>query len=263
MLSVSYASSWYTTPSALFWATFGLVLIGIATLAVTAVAWRSSLVKRRLLCSIVSCTRLLAAPEPVRGELEVRFDGQPVNDPYVVTLEIANVGRASIPSDLFDKGRSLVFGLSAPVLKILTVEHEPSSIPAPVFLAINDKWEMKPELVAKGELIRLSFLAAGPVKGLEVTENPLTDVSVQVRDLQTWLAQRTRRRNLLQNAVAICTGIFLSLVGIILGYNFGGMHARANLPAPAPASNFATVIACHNLRGTIERSYSASVSGVT
>jgi hypothetical protein len=121
MLSVAFASAWYTTASALFWATIALVVIGIATLAITSVAWRSSLIKRRLLCSIVSCTRLLAAPEPVREDLEVRFDGQPVSDPYVVALEIANVGRASIPSELFDKSRSLVFRLNASILKILTM----------------------------------------------------------------------------------------------------------------------------------------------
>lgn len=245
MLYVAFASAWYTTASALFWATFALVVLGIVTLAISSFAWRSSLIKRRLLCSIVSCTRLLAAPEPVRENLEVFLEGRPVSDPYVIALEIANVGRTSIPSELFDKGRGLIFGLNAPILKILTVEHEPVSAPTPVFSVTNDMWELKPELIARGELIQLSLLTAGAVNGVAVNQNPLADVSVQVRDRQAWLAQRARRRSVIVVAIASCAFIVTAL-SLISTYNALKANAKAY-----ETSNFAAVIGCHNLRHTV------------
>ena len=244
MLNVTFASS----ASALFWLTGVIAVLTIGLLVIGAGAWRSSLVKRRLLCSVVSCTRLLAAPEPVRKDLEILFEGQSLSDPYVVALEIANVGRASIPSELFDKGRGLAFALNSPILKILTVDHEPAFAPAPAFSVANNQWEMKPELIVKGEVIQLSVLAAGPVDGLALNESPLADVNVQVRDREAWMAQRERFRNVLLGAVTALSTALLILFGNIVANEI----AKIVDPQSANATGkFGTVIACHNMSQTV------------
>jgi len=70
----SASSSWYDASSSLFWATVTLIALTIAIVIFSILMWRAGKTRRALLCSVVSRTCLLAAPKPMRGDLEVRYE---------------------------------------------------------------------------------------------------------------------------------------------------------------------------------------------
>src|SRR6266516_6502104 len=194
MSSMLSALPWYSSPSSLFWATLLLILLTLIIAAVGILTWRSGVRRRRVMCSIVSRSRLLTAPEGMRDELQILYEDERLVDPYVLILEIANAGRASIPSALFDRNRGIVFKLPSLILKVLSVEHTPTSAPTPTLVANESTLELRPELLMRGEVIRTSLLIEGPIDNLALCLNPLGDVSVEIRDREAWLRQRTRRR---------------------------------------------------------------------
>jgi hypothetical protein len=188
MLAVEH---WYT--SAAFWGpaagVLAAVVVGLATIIVTL----RVIPQRRIICSIISGSPLLTAPEPMRDDLEIRYQNERVERPNVATLEIINIGRNAIPSESFDKDRGLLFGVTARIIKVLTVDHSPPSAPTPHVDAIEGGLELKPELIVVKETITVSLLTEGPVQGVNVSFNPLADVKVDIRDREAWQRQRARR----------------------------------------------------------------------
>jgi hypothetical protein len=51
-----------------------LIALTIAIVIFSILMWRAGKTRRALLCSVVSRTCLLAAPKPMRGDLEVRYE---------------------------------------------------------------------------------------------------------------------------------------------------------------------------------------------
>jgi hypothetical protein len=124
--------------------------------------------------------------------LEIRYQNERVENPNVAALEIYNTRRDSIPSESFDKDRGLIFGIAAPIIRVLAVDHKPSSAPTPHVNATKDGLELKPELIVAKETITVSLLTEGPVKDFSVSLNPLNNVKVDIRDRETWQKQQTR-----------------------------------------------------------------------
>jgi len=211
---IAAATPWYSTSSSLFWVTIALVIIGIATAFVTVLVWRSAIVRPRLLCNIVSRWRMVNAPLPMPGELQISYENEVLDDPCMVALEIANVARVAISSGSFDQGRGVVFELGAQVVKVLDVYHEPRSAPKPTILERGSQFELKPELIAGGEIIRMALLTRGPVENVKVVFNSLGNAAIDIRDREEWIKKRSRRLNIL----AYWLGLVLSgtLVGIVV-----------------------------------------------
>jgi hypothetical protein len=188
------AESLTGSPTSLFWLTVVLIVIAVISGAIGLFAWRSGFAKKRLLLSIISRTRLLSAPEPIRDDLSISYGKFPLKDPYVIALEIENIGKSVIRSEEFDQARNLGFSFNASIVKILSVEHRPTSAPLPTIIANDDKLELEPELIIRGETIEAAILIDGPLGDIETVLNPLGDVDIQIRDREAWLAQRSRRR---------------------------------------------------------------------
>jgi hypothetical protein len=203
MLAVEH---WYT--SAGFWGpaagVIAAVVIGLATIIVTL----RLIPKRRILCSIISASPLLTAPKPMREDLEIRYQNERVERPNVATLEISNVGRNAIPSEFFDKDRGILFGITVPIIKVLAVDYTPSSAPVPPVSATKDGLELKPELIVAKETITVSLLTEGPVQGVSVSFNPLTDVNVDIRDREAWQKQRTLKLGIIPAAIGFVALVF-------------------------------------------------------
>lgn len=161
MITVDLTVAWYDSSASVLWATIALMVITVVGVLIAFYTWRSGIVRRSVMCTLVSRSRLLDAPPFVRNQLEVNFRGESVRDPHVVALEISSAGRAAIPSQAFDKGRSLIFKIDAPIIKVLTVEHTPSSAPKPALSSERDTFALGPELLVEGEIINASILTEG------------------------------------------------------------------------------------------------------
>ena len=178
MSPVVSAAAWYSASSSLFWATAALIVLTVALVVVAVLTLRITVVRKSLSFTIVSRTRLLDAPQSVRGKLQVVFaDDQPLEDPYLTVIEIANTGRSSIASKLFDSDRGMVFELGADIVEVLDVKRSPESAPLPRIISRGSIIELRPELIAAGEVVKASVLTKGRVQDTKLTLNPLARIS--------------------------------------------------------------------------------------
>lgn len=118
----------------------------------------------------------------------------------------------------------------------------PSSAPSPIVTANGDGFELKPELITKGEIIRIALLTEGRAGNIDVKFKPFGDVDVEVRDREAWIAQRSRRRT-----VAATTGVAVLSILTILVIVFGliaSSQANKNL---AQSQKLIIYAACSSL----------------
>jgi hypothetical protein len=209
------AASLTSSPTSLFWLTVVLAIVAIAAGIVAFLTLRAGRARKRLLFSIISRSQLLAAPVAMRDDLQIRYQEEELNNPHVVAIELANTGTSFIGSDAFDNKRSLQFDVKVPIIKVLTVEHTPTSAPAPVITAEGSTIELHPELIAKDESIKASILTEGQVDAIDVAFKPFGDVTVEIRDRDAWLAQRSRLRAIGLSAVAIAITAGLTAFSIV------------------------------------------------
>ncbi len=213
--SVSLTSS----PSALFWLTVVLVILGLAAVIVPVIIYRRGGPRQRLLCSIISSSSLLTAPKHIREDLEIRYQKEPVENPWIVTLEILNTGRKAIEKESFTRGernrqRGLRFDLAAPIITILPVEHKPSSAPKPRIIPTAGGLELRPELIVTKETITVPLLTKGPIGDITLSLNPFAEVTVDIRDREVWQRQRSRRTQLLSVAISAIAVILAVLATV-------------------------------------------------
>jgi len=132
----------------------------------------------------------------MRGKLQVVFaDANALVDPYLTIIEIANIGRLPISSEMFDRGRGMSFELGVEVVEVLSVERTPESAPLPSIVGIGSQIELRPELIAVGEVIRASILSRDKIEGIALALDPLRDnFKVSTRDREALMRQRARRQ---------------------------------------------------------------------
>jgi len=82
----------------------------------------------------------------------------------------------------------------APIITMLSTEHEPDSAPRPTLSFSEYLLKLRPELLVRNEIIRVSLLTEGRPGEARVSLNPFGAVDVQVRDRAAWLRQRFKRR---------------------------------------------------------------------
>ncbi len=185
---------WYSTSSSLFLATAALVIIGLITTILTVFILRLSSSKRRIMCSVISRSRLLSAASPRRNGLEVSFEHRNLAEPYLTTLEISNVARVPVLNSDFTQSRPLRFSCQSPIVTILDVEHKPDSAPSPNVRSEENEFILDPELLVRDEVVRASLITEGSPGKIRVSLNPFGAIEVQIRDRQIWLRQRAQRR---------------------------------------------------------------------
>jgi hypothetical protein len=229
MSAVILAEAWLGAPSSIFWETAAIVVLTVALTVIGILALRTSVARKSLNCSVISRTRLLAAPAPMRGRLQVVFGNEPpLADPYVTVVEIANTGKTSIGSRLFDNGRSMVFDLGADIIDVLSVERTPESSPLPNIVSSGSTIELQPEVIAAGEVIRASVLSRDRVHGIELTLNPLSETfKISTRDREVWQHQQARRLKFARFALAAV--LVVEIVGVVLLGNHALNNASAAL----------------------------------
>jgi hypothetical protein len=164
----------------------------------------------------------------VRDELEITYRNRTLNDPYAIACEIASAGRAAIPKRSFDDGQSLQLSLTAPILRLLTIEREPKSAIEPTVLASDNIIELKPVLIARREVIRLSLLTEGAVGPIGRHVDPFSDVKLETADREAEELKRRKRWSIvgLATPIAAATALILTVIGATL--SISNANARAD-----------------------------------
>ena len=193
------AEAWYSPTSGSFWAD----VIAFAAIIATVAVGRQALPRRRLNCTIVSRSRLMNAPQALRDELKISYDDRALTNPYVAAFEIASTGRSAIPSSSFDKDRSLQLYLETQILMLLSMEYEPPSAAKPTVNTDGNVIELRPELIARREVIKLSLLTEGIIGNVLVALNPFSDVKIEIKDREAIESRRRKWLSFAPIAVAL------------------------------------------------------------
>jgi hypothetical protein len=151
----------------------------------------------------------------MQDDLKVSYQDNPLNSPYVVALEIANTGRSAIPTKSFDDDQSLQLNLTSPILKILSIEYEPTSAPKPTIATTASVIELKPGLIAKHEIIRASLLIEGPTRTPSVALDPFSDVKIRMADREAFGARRSKTLRIGTPVTALLTAVVTAIAAYL------------------------------------------------
>lgn len=100
-------------------------------------------------------------------------------NPRIVQLSVANVGRRDITAAMFHGDEYLEFKLGSPALATLAVDHEPEEGPySGVLLPAvgGEEVGFMPGHIRRGQAITLTFLLDGQDVGVRCVHMPLVDV---------------------------------------------------------------------------------------
>ena len=85
-------------------------------------------IRKAISWEIISNTPLLSVDEEIRGNIQVLFDGKPVQDAQLIIVEIINSGNVSIKSTDYDRPINLDFGENAHILTAEVTETTPDNL---------------------------------------------------------------------------------------------------------------------------------------
>jgi hypothetical protein len=187
------SGAFYT--SGTFWAGAGTVAGIAGTAAVVWVTLSVGLPRRRMFYWLRASVPLLAAPEGMRSDLELRRrlkapGGSPdagdgwgvLADPRVVTIDLTSRGRRDIPSDAYDKNQPLQLDAGAPVVEVLQVTSSVAARPAPPVTADGTLLSIGPGLIGKRQDITITILTDGGQPALILHADPFIDVRVRAAE---------------------------------------------------------------------------------
>ena len=106
------------------WQFVGVILVIIIPLVLYLVQRRRKLIS----WEIISNTPLLSIEEEIRGNLQVLFDGKPVQDVQLIIVEIINSGNVAIKSIDYERPINLDFGKNAHILTAEVTETTPDNL---------------------------------------------------------------------------------------------------------------------------------------
>jgi hypothetical protein len=163
---------------------------------------------------------MLYGPERIKDALSISYRDKKVQDPCVANIEISNIGRVPILGEDYTQSRSLKLELAAPIVTVLSVEHKPESAPQPSITSDGNTFELKPELLVRGEIISTSLLTEGQPGGIKVILNPFGAVKVLVRDREAWEKRKSKRlRRSAATAVVVAVGSTIALLVSVIHSN--------------------------------------------
>jgi hypothetical protein len=205
------------SPTSLFWLTVGILILTVVLAAISVVTWRSAIARRKIVLTIASRSQILSAPQSMRDNLQIKYKDESIQgDPYVTVIELASAGRLSIRSDDFDANRSLEFALDTQIIKHLSTEYSPHSAPNPEITVADNTFSLAPELIAKGEVIKIALLTQGRPVRVETAFSPLSDVSIEIGDREEQTSKRYRQSRILSVVLLGAFALALGMTAIAL-----------------------------------------------
>jgi hypothetical protein len=141
--------------------TVALIALGVATIGAYYARRAIFPPKRQLILSIQSSASLLSESTPTVSGIEVTHNRVALRNPYVTTLSIRNLGRLDIRSEFFDGDRPLELLLDVPVVKVLNISTESSSILRPIHDVKESSIDFGPDLIKRKSETSFQILTEG------------------------------------------------------------------------------------------------------
>jgi len=194
---------------------------GFAAIIVSIVLYRTQRRRKALSYDIITFpTPLLSVDNEVKGKVQVLFDGNPVQDVYLVTLEFINSGNVPIVPADYVRRVSVSFGESARILTCEVVKTDPDNLEASVDIEAT-RVALEPVLLNSGDAITLKFL----VSGFDVIE--FDGRIVGVKHVHKFVTRQAAFQ-----AIAVAVGVLsltigglLASIGSILGSSAGSPYS--------------------------------------
>lgn len=209
---VNIAGGWYT--SGTFWTGAGAVVALLGAVATVWVTFTVGSLRRRLHYGMQPAAPLLAAPDGMRSKLELHYDGLPLANPRVITVQLTSRSRKDIPSDAYNDGQPLRLDVGAPILEILQITSVPETYPLPSVITDGTALAIGPSLIGKRHNIMITLLTDGAKPSLSC-RSPLIDVQVTQRAPEYY---SNRRQWIALTAISVIAA--LAVISILNEYVF-------------------------------------------
>ncbi|MET9231279.1 hypothetical protein [Lentzea sp. NPDC003310] len=144
-------------------AKLALAALVVAVVAVPIAAWvtRKYGTRRRRLLVLFEATPLV--PDIQGGgadALKITFHGLPVDEPYLLTIHVENVGPSDIASSHFDAGKSVQVQLNSTLYGMISATHGMHTV-GPALGATNAVIELTPLLLKRRDAWVVEVLVSG------------------------------------------------------------------------------------------------------
>jgi len=200
------AEDWYAAGS--FWVS---VLVGVAGIVIGAVGAVAALrgqkqPKRRLVYGLPEVTPMLAAPDGVRADLELRHRGEVLKEPFLASVLLACQGNTDIASGDFDQQEPIQLDLGVDIIAILGTATRPEGLRAPTVRVDGTALMVGPSFFARQQTLLLTVLVDG--------EPALTMESSVVAAIPERLEDVARREQRFQDMVDIAVAAVPFPIGV-------------------------------------------------
>ncbi len=150
---------------------FIAVILTSLTILISYFLYRKQRQRKALSYEILSLTPLLSMNEEVKGKLEIRFSGEPVQQVHLVQIKITNSGNVPIVATDYERQVNLSFGEKAKILTVEVVETTPKSLQVAVQKTIEGSKEkalLPPILMNQGDSFTFKMLVSSFAKPITI-----------------------------------------------------------------------------------------------
>ncbi|MFE9360898.1 hypothetical protein ACFYPB_43525 [Streptomyces olivaceoviridis] len=135
----------------------------VAALAALGAIWATlrAAHPRRALSYDFNVMPLVQQHEGLSGALEIRFNGNVVQDPHIIWAGLANSSRRDISSGHFDQSAPIKMRIGASVLGLLSTKTYPGSAAAPAATVQGGELHVGPGRIGRGECVTFALLVEG------------------------------------------------------------------------------------------------------
>lgn len=150
---------------------FVAVVLTSLTILVSYFLYRKQRQRKALSYEILSLTPILSMNEEVKGKLEIRFSGEPVQQVHLILIKITNSGNVPIVATDYERQVNLSFGEKAKILTVDIVETTPESLQVAVQKTIEGSKEkalLPPILMNQGDSFTFKLLVSSFAKPITI-----------------------------------------------------------------------------------------------
>lgn len=120
--------------------------------------------KRKLSCYALAVASLLTDESVTETGIEVKHQGVNLQDPYLVTICLENVGRYAVTSSHFDRSRPLAIDLGVNIKAVTKLSISPSTGSSYEHSTVGSKLLLGPDLLEPGQVLIVQLLTDGVPK---------------------------------------------------------------------------------------------------
>ncbi|MEV6240261.1 hypothetical protein [Lentzea sp. NPDC051838] len=181
--------------------------------------------KRRLTYFVLPPVSLLSGDSGSTKDIEVRYQGEDLKDPYLVTISVENTGSHAVMSSQFDKSRPAVIDLGVPIKAVPKIVVTPGAGAGFEHSVSGAELRLGPDLLNPGQSVVVQLLTEGlpDVGGLEErTVHHLGETKIEFKDRQPTVREQVRSSKV-WTLVGALIGVASLVASLVALYNAAGI----------------------------------------